>query len=217
MKIMKSIVIGGLMSVSVLVVSAYNIWSPIQYVKKLILTSNGTTTGAQNIVLDGTNGNITANGDIKANSMHIGNEEVSTKNYVDNHIVDTDHIANNAITSDKIANNAITSSKIADWSITKTKLAADLQASLDNENKIVSVCNIDNVAKYNSNWELCWAVKVTNDEHCIKQKKYNVCLDGETLYTSYCCENGHVMYYGWYWYSEDKGYKGWKIVYKFIR
>jgi len=82
------VVIGWVLVAGVVwTVSAYstNIWSPIQFVKQLFVTPNGELdTSKATIKIDGTNWTI------EAKSIYVNQQEVATKNYVDNKVKNID-------------------------------------------------------------------------------------------------------------------------------
>ena len=110
----KSIVIGTLVGVSVLSVSAYQaqIWNPVQFVKKLFVTPNGELDSTKaTIVIDGTNW------EIQAKSVKVNGKEVATKEDLKN--IDTSNlVVNNLRTTE--GKYLIKDGKIQWVSLTKT-------------------------------------------------------------------------------------------------
>ena len=105
------------------------------YVKKLILTDNGTIDGTQKIVLDGSNGSISMSG-----ALNI--QEGALK---DNTIVSSD-IKNGEIKNADIANGAVDSAKVKDNSLTANDLAPNSVWASELANNAVDTAAIKNNA-----------------------------------------------------------------------
>jgi len=148
----------------------HNLYS---YVKKLIITSDGTPSGTQNIILDGTDGSIQAQWDVKI-GWNLNIPEWALK---DNTIVSADikdgtinsaDIKDGSIRSVDIADGTIRSADIKDGTINMKDLNTDLKNKLGNI-RCVAVCNVNNLGLRNcGSGRICKRWVVTNHEKCLQ-------------------------------------------------
>jgi len=170
-------------------VSAYNIWSPIQFVKQLFVTPTGSSDASKaTIKLDGTNGRI------DAKSIYENRVQVATKSDLNSYATKSD--LNSYATKSALKNYATTS----ELSSYASKSYVDTHNQANSSVSFASVCNADNIGKHNLNGRTCISLHVTNDYHCInsledgvKRYAYNSklrCKDGHKRILRWMCLNG---------------------------
>ena len=198
-------------------VFAYSIWSPVQYVKQIFVTSDGSNNQAKStITLDGTNGTIDAK-NFNWTESHIWNIILWYRNELDN-------IHGNLYLQYRGRHNTIINAQWGKVGIGTMDPHAALDVNGDikmNGLFVATEAYVDkhighaefgsncrwpqDVGKINrTNGKICHTVTVTNDTHCRNSKKdkvsWNTFYQDRWNNNTYRCYQGYVRIQ-----AEDKG------------
>ena len=205
----KLIVLGTLVGASVLSTHAYNvqIWSPVQFVKKIFVTPNGELNPAKaTIVFDGTNGTIKAKG-LYENGQPVATQEYtnrvwnSEKSYTN---LKATSVLNSAKSyTDSKVNSVLNSAKSYTDNIERD-LVAKIQNSNLNTKHLASLgvsfnkCDSTTVGVRNYKGQTCTQLKYTNVKQCWEARNSQLVYDAP-----------QVEFFGFYSH-------GWKCNWPFI-